>query len=199
VDTVKAQVADPALASGARIINDISCGRNERLLSVVAERGADLVLMHNRGRGEVEGDNVRYADVVTDVLSELLAAVDRAVSLGVERERIWLDPGIGFAKTARQSLELVANVDRLASTGHRVLVGTSRKSFIANIVPNADASVPTTDQREGGTAATVAFAALGGVHAVRVHDVALMRQTLRMTEALRGSVQVHPPAHGGGA
>ncbi|MFW6087479.1 MAG: dihydropteroate synthase [Myxococcota bacterium] len=185
IDTVKPEVARRALAAGARIVNDVSCGRSEALIAAAAEADADLVLMHNRGRGEVTPDNARYDDPVRDVVSELLAAVDRAVSLGMAAERIWVDPGIGFAKTPSQSAAILANTSALVATGYPVLVGPSRKSFIARIAPHADGSEPGPDERLGGTAAALTGAVLGGAHAVRVHDVAVMRQAVRVAEVLR--------------
>ncbi|MFW6051572.1 MAG: dihydropteroate synthase [Myxococcota bacterium] len=185
IDTVKPEVACRAVRAGAEVINDVSCGRSEGLLAVAAELGAELVLMHNRRRGEVTPENTRYDDVVEDVVGELMAAVDRAATLGVARERIWVDPGIGFAKTAEQSALLLAHVKALACTGHRVLVGPSRKSFIARLAPAPDGSEPAPGQREGGTAAAVTAAVLGGAAAVRVHDVRVMRQAARVAEQLR--------------
>lgn len=185
VDTVKAGVAERALRAGASIINDVSCGRNEQLLQVAATSGAELVLMHNRGRGERSETNVRYGDVVRDVLAELMAAVDRAVTVGVRPEQIWLDPGIGFAKTAAQSSMLLARTDAFVATGHRVLVGASRKSFIAESAPLATGDAPTALQRLGGSIAAVTMAALLGAQAVRVHDVLESRQAVLLASQLR--------------
>ncbi len=179
VDTTRPEVAEASLQAGARIVNDVSCGRDPRLLQVVAAHGAELVLMHNRGRGEREGATVRYGDVVAEAAAEVREAVGRAVALGVAPERIWVDPGIGFAKTAEQSLRLcleAARFGRLVGSAHRVLLGPSRKSFIAELAPRADGTPPPPLEREAGTAAIVALAAAGGVDAVRVHDVAAHRQ-----------------------
>jgi dihydropteroate synthase len=185
VDTVKAGVAAQALRAGAAILNDVSCGRSEQLLRVAAESGAELVLMHNRGRGERSAANVRYGDVTRDVRDELMAAVDRAVSAGVRAEQIWIDPGIGFAKTAAQSVELLARIDQLAATGQRVLVGASRKSFIAERAPLASGDAPTAQQRLGGSAAALTLAVYLGAHGVRVHDVLEMRQAALLAAQLR--------------
>lgn len=186
IDTVKAEVAREALKAGAQIVNDVSCARGIPLLEAVAEAGAELVIMHNRGRGERSGANVVYGDVVSDVCDELSAAALRATALGVLRDGIWLDPGIGFAKTSAQSMALVAATDRVVALGHRVLMGPSRKSFIADLAPEADGKVAAPDARLGGTAAAVTLSVLGGCHAVRVHDVAMMRQAVRIAEAARG-------------
>jgi dihydropteroate synthase len=185
IDTTKSEVAALACAAGARFVNDVSCGHTPALLERTAEAGVELVLMHNRGRGEQSAENTRYEDVVSEVRGELLSAVERAVSAGVERARIWIDPGIGFAKTARQSIALLARTDVLVATGQRVLVGPSRKSFIAEVAKDARGEPPSALDRLGGTAATVATAVLLGAHAVRVHDVAEMRQAALLGRALR--------------
>lgn len=191
VDTVKSEVARQAIQAGATIVNDVSCGASPALLQVVAQAGVDLVLMHTRGRGELSPENVAYVNVVYEVTAELMLAVERAVAAGVQRRRIWIDPGIGFAKTAGQSLALLGGIETLVATGHRVLVGPSRKSFIAAIAPNHGGDAPTPVAREGGTAAAVTLAVLGGAHAVRVHDVASMRQAVLIAEASRTRA-VHP-------
>jgi dihydropteroate synthase len=187
VDTVKPEVARAALAAGAQVLNDVSCGRSEALLEVAAGAGAELVLMHTRGRGECHGDNVRYADVVAEVHDELLRALERAERCGVRRERIWLDPGLGFAKTAGQSLALLARLDVLLATGQRVLLGPSRKSFIAEVAREPSGEPPIPTRRQGGTAASVALAVLAGVQGVRVHDVAEMRQAAQLASAVRAA------------
>lgn len=187
VDTTRPEVALCALEAGATIVNDVSGGADQGLLDVVARSSAELVLMHTRGDGSVTRDNTRYTDVVADVGNELAAAVARAMEVGVERGRIWLDPGIGFAKTAEQSSALLGATAQLANLGHRLLVGPSRKAFIAAAAPNADGSSPGPLEREHGTAAAVAAAVLGGAHAVRVHAVAPMRQAVRVAEAMRPS------------
>jgi len=185
VDTVKAEVAARAVEAGATIVNDVSCGASEELLRVVATARAELVLMHTRGRGEVIASQTRYVDVVDEVRQELLSALERAYAVGVPRERIWIDPGIGFAKTADQSLALLAHIDALVATGQRVLVGPSRKAFIADAAPALDGSKPPPSDRLGGTAAAVTAAVLGGAHAVRVHDVAIGRQAALVAERVR--------------
>jgi dihydropteroate synthase len=195
VDTVKAQVAEAALKAGARIVNDVSCGRSTELMCVAAQAGAELVLMHNRGRGERSGTNVVYDNVITDVRDELMRALERALSAGMRREAVWLDPGVGFAKTAAQSAALVAATPTLVATGQRVLVGPSRKSFVAELAmdrgKDEGAQLPAPGERLGGTAAAVVVAVLGGAHAVRVHDVREMHQAVRLAENMA--------AHMGGA
>lgn len=192
VDTTRAEVADAALARGATIINDVSMGSDDALLDVVARGGAELVLMHTRGGGRVDAATTGYRDVVEDVLEELRGAIARAVSRGVAPERVWIDPGVGFAKLPSQSAALVGATARLVASGHRVLVGASRKSFIGRLAPLPDGSAPPPEQRLGGSIAAVTVAVLGGAHAVRVHDVAASRQAALVALAMR-SASVHPP------
>ncbi len=190
VDTFRGEVAEAVLQAGARIVNDVSAGRDERLLRAVAGRGAELVLMHNRGRGEREGAAVRYDDVLREAAAELREAVARAVALGVSPEHVWVDPGIGFAKTARQSMRLCARARRfgeLVGPEHPVLLGPSRKSFLAVSAPRPDGTLPSPQEREAGTAVVVAWAAAQGVDAVRVHDVAAQRQAVAIGLALRAA------------
>lgn len=183
VDTVKAEVAEAAIAVGARYVNDVSMGRRERLLEVCARGGVELVLMHNRGRGEVREPFTVYGDVIADVRDELLAAVERACGFGVARERLWLDPGLGFAKTAAQSGALLAATSALVASGLPVLVGASRKSFLAALT-TVDGPVAPPTERLGGSIAAAVIAALAGARAVRVHDVAPTRQALALIGAL---------------
>jgi len=185
IDTVKTEVATAALAAGATIVNDVRCAENPGLAVAAAEAGASYVIMHNRGRGEVRGPNIAYADVVEDVLGELLSAAERVERAGVPRVSVWLDPGLGFSKTAQQSAELLSSLGRFKKTGYRVLVGPSRKSFIADLAPNPDGSRPSPEDRLGGTAAAVVACVAAGVDAVRVHDVYVMRQAAAIAEAVR--------------
>jgi dihydropteroate synthase len=184
IDTVKPEVAAAALAAGAAIVNDVRCAENLGLAEVAAAAGADYVIMHNRGRGEVRPPHTDYEDVVRDVLDELLRAAERVERAGVPRSAVWLDPGLGFAKTALQSAALLSSLGRFRKTGYRILVGPSRKSFIAELAPNRGGELPSADDRLGGTAAAVAICAAVGVDAVRVHDVHVMRQLIRVTDAL---------------
>lgn len=185
IDTVKPEVAAAALAAGATVVNDVRCAEDPALAEAAAAKGAEYVIMHNRGRGEVRSPNIDYGNVVEEVLAELLAAAERVEGAGVPRASVWLDPGLGFAKTAAQSASLLSSLGRFRKTGYRVLVGPSRKSFIAELAPNPGGEPPPADARLGGTAAAVAICAAAGVDAVRVHDVFVMRQVIRVTEALR--------------
>lgn len=184
VDTTRAEVARASLDAGALIINDVSNGASDALLETVAAASAELVLMHNRGDGSIAGANIEYASVVDDVLAELSASAVRASCAGISFNKIWLDPGIGFAKTSEHSIELLAKLPRLAELGYPVLIGPSRKSFIAALERAAGVPESGPAQRLGGTAAAVAAAVLGGARGVRVHDVQEMRQAVLLTEAL---------------
>jgi len=185
VDTVKPEVAAAALRAGATTVNDVRCAEDPGLARAAAEAGADYVVMHTRGRGEVRAPFTDYGDVVQEVLGELLEAAERVERAGVPKASVWLDPGLGFAKTARQSAALLSSLGRFRKTGYRVVVGPSRKSFIAELAPNHDGERPAPEDRLGGTAAAVAACVVAGVDAVRVHDVHLMRQVVRVAGAIR--------------
>lgn len=186
IDTTSGVVAEAALRLGVRIVNDVSMGRDPRLLHACAASSAELVLMHNRGDGRVDPTHTGYRDVVADVLAELGVAVERAVAHGVRRDRIWIDPGLGFAKTAAQSMTLLAATDRLVATGQRVLVGASRKSFLAVSATAPGQSAPPPTERLGASLAAATLAAIAGAHAVRVHDVRDTLQAVRVAQAARG-------------
>lgn len=180
VDTTKPEVAEAALAAGAKIINDVSMLRNgPELAQVAAKHGAVLILMHSRKRPRNMQEEIRYQDVVTDVRDELLKAVSQALYQGVESENIWLDPGIGFAKTPEQNLALMAQLSVITQCGYPVLVGPSRKSFIG-IFAGGDP-----DHRLGGTIAAVAISIYNGAAAVRVHDIDVVKQAVIISEKLR--------------
>lgn len=175
IDTVHPSVARAALDAGAGMINDVSTLRHGAgLAEVAAASGAWLVIMHSRKQPRNMQQDISYTDVVVEVRDELLAAVGRAEAAGVASERIWIDPGIGFAKTAEQCVELIARADELVQTGYPVMVGPSRKSFIGALT-----GAPV-GERIGGTAAAVTTAVLGGVRGLRVHDVDVMRQAVQI-------------------
>ncbi len=169
VDTYEFEVADAALDAGAGMINDITALGDERIAELAAERQVPVVLMHMRGTPAIMQDEPRYDDVVAEVLDFLLVRAERAERLGVPEDMIFIDPGIGFGKTLEHNLLLLKHIDKFVATGYRVLVGTSRKSFIGKITGREDPS-----ERIYGTAATVALCAAAGVSIVRVHDVAEM-------------------------
>ncbi len=183
IDTVKPGVAKAAVDVGAEIVNDVSMLRNGvGLAEVAAKAGASLVLMHSRKTPLDMQKDIVYKDVVRDVNNELLSAAAMAHEAGVPKDNIWLDPGIGFAKTAAHSIDVLARLPETVALGYRVLVGPSRKSFIGSV-----AGGEATD-RIGGTAAAVAACILAGVHCVRVHDVAVMRQAALVAAEIRDTL-----------
>jgi dihydropteroate synthase len=182
IDTYKAGVARAALDAGAAIVNDVSGLRREPgLARVVAERGAALIVMHSRGTPQTMAGEAVYADLIGEVIAELQAAVAAAAVAGVDRERVIVDPGIGFAKHAVHSYGVLARLPEIATAlGRPVLVGPSRKSFMREAL---DGRPPA--ERDWGTAAAVAAAVLAGAHIVRVHAVAEMVQVVRVAEEIR--------------
>jgi len=187
IDTGSPEVAAACLDAGADAVNDVTCLRDESLAEVVAARGAALVLMHARGSQErMEGfskyPDGGYDDVVRDVCAEWEAAAGRACSLGVSRDSIVMDPGLGFAKNARQSTELLARIGEVVrAVGVPVAVGASRKSFLA--VVDADAQP---GQRIGASIAAGLHAARAGAAVLRVHDVRATRQAVDLAHRLGG-------------
>lgn len=180
VDTRRSPVAREALARGAAIINDISALRDDpELGGMVASSGATVILMHMKGDPRTMQSDPRYDDVVAEVAGFLAERARAAQSVGIDRSRLWVDPGIGFGKTVEHNLELIRSLDRIVGLGFPVVIGPSRKSFIGKIT-GAEAH-----DRLDGTAAAVTAAILHGAHIVRVHDVAAMRRTARMADALR--------------
>ncbi len=181
IDTYKADVARAALDRGASIVNDISGLRYDPTLGgVVAERGAVLVLMHNRGRSRNIYREATYRVVMDEVSAELAASVDDAVAAGVSRERLILDPGLGFAKRADDSSTALAQLDSLASLDRPLLVGPSRKSFLEAALGKAPPG-----ERDWGTAAAVTAAVFLGAHIVRVHRVREMAQVVKVADLVR--------------
>jgi dihydropteroate synthase len=188
IDTSRAEVARRAFALGAVLVNDISALRREpELAGVVAEAGADLCLMHMQGEPRTMQVAPHYDDVVSEVASFLEERLAFAVGAGVAEDRICLDPGIGFGKTAEQNLELVRRLDRIVSIGRPVLVGLSRKSTLAWIVEGPGAKVGTDAASVG--AAVAAFDR--GATLFRVHDVRSHVEALAVAAAVeRGTVRV---------
>lgn len=195
IDTYKADVAAAALDAGASIVNDISGLRYQpELARVAAAGGAALVLMHMRGRSKTMYEAAEYRSVADDVAAELRESVEAAVERGVPRAAIILDPGLGFAKRAGQSFEVLARLDAPALTAldRPWLVGPSRKSFLTS----ATGPLPPAE-RDWATAAAVAAAVLLGAHIVRVHRVAEMVQVVRVADRVRALREAPPSASGG--
>jgi dihydropteroate synthase len=181
VDTTKAAVARAALDAGADLVNDVSGFRfDPGLAPLVAERGVPAVVMHLRGDFDAMHRKPHYRDLMAEVVEELEEALRRGESAGVRRERMIVDPGIGFAKDAGHSLEALRRLAELQRLDRPLLVGPSRKSFIGHVLGGAPPS-----ERLFGTAAAVAAAVLAGAHVVRVHDVREMVQVVRVCDAIR--------------
>jgi dihydropteroate synthase len=181
IDTYKAGVAEAALDAGAVMVNDVSAlGYDPELSRTVARRGAAVVLMHTRGRSRDMYARAHYADVVGEVGRELAGRLAAAREAGIDERRVVLDPGIGFAKRAEQSGQVLAQLERLHALGRPLLVGPSRKSFLQRAIGERAPSA-----RDWATAAAVTASVLAGAHLVRVHAVAEMVDVVRVADALR--------------
>jgi dihydropteroate synthase len=180
VDTYKATVARKALDAGASIVNDISGLRfSTDMARVVADHGAAVVLMHIKGTPRDMQVNPVYGDVIGEIMDYLEESAAIALTAGVGRDRILIDPGIGFGKTAQHNLEIIDRLDEFRTLGFPLVIGTSRKRFIGTVL-----NIPEPKDRVEGTAATVALAIQRGAHVVRVHDVGPMTKVARMTDAI---------------
>ena len=181
VDTVKSKVAEESMKLGAHIINDISaCTMDPDMMATVARTGASVVLNHMRGSfGKMQQDFKPYTDVVQEVREELLTQAEKLIALGVKKEKICLDPGIGFGKTVQDNIDLMKSTDVFLQDGYPVLIGTSRKSYIGKMpgLEKSDRLIPTV------TAGIVAV--LGGASVIRVHDVREAKESILYLEALR--------------
>nr|WP_179581099.1 dihydropteroate synthase [Leifsonia psychrotolerans] len=184
VDTLNASTALAAAAAGARLINDVSGGLADPLMAAVAaETGLDYVAMHWRGHAQQMDDLATYDDVVAEVTAELSQRVDALTAAGVDPERIILDPGFGFAKRTEHNWSLLAHLDSVTALGFPVLVGVSRKRFLAEVL-RADAPFTA---RDLPTAVLSVLTAQAGAWAVRVHDVAASRTALNVLGQLRSA------------
>ncbi len=181
VDTRHARVAAAALDAGAAMVNDITALRDESLARLVAARRVPVCLMHMRGEPATMQQHTTYGDLVGEVMDELSTSLGRAVGLGVAFDRTLLDPGLGFAKTAEQSLHLVARLRELKQLGRPLLVGPSRKSFVGKLTGKPPG------ERLFGTVAAVTACAMAGAAVVRVHDVAAARDALAIADGLVAS------------
>lgn len=179
IDTRRAEVARAALEAGARIVNDVSAGRDPGTFDVVRDAGAGLVLMHMRGEPRTMQQAPTYDDVVGEVAAYLRGRVGAATAAGIDPAAIAVDPGIGFGKDLDHNLELLHRLDAIVDLGHPVVVGVSRKRFIGAILDDAPV-----DDRLEGTAGAVAWSVARGAHVVRVHDVREMRRVVRVVDAI---------------
>lgn len=175
IDTYKAGVAEEAILAGAQIINDIWGAKREPYIAdVAAKHGVPIILMHNRERAEYEGN------FMDEVIADLEESVGIAIAAGVAHDNIWLDPGIGFARNAIQNIWTMQGLDRISEMGYPVLLGTSRKSLIGNVL-----GLPVEERLEG-TGATVCYGIEHGCHIMRVHDVKEIARMAKMMDVLTG-------------
>jgi dihydropteroate synthase len=186
VDTRKGAVARRALRAGADLVNDISALSDPEMARVVAETGCPVILMHARGKLTSMQKGIDFDDVVREVRDELADIVDHTLEAGIEREKILIDPGIGFGKTAEQNLELIRRLDALDALGRPIVVGASRKSFISSVSPAP------VENRLGGSLAAATWATREGAAILRVHDVQPTVQFLRVLAAIEAATGARP-------
>ena len=180
IDTRKAIVAKESLRAGAHIVNDISALNHDPLMAdVAASHKAAVILMHMKGTPENMQDAPRYKDIIKEITDYLKKSIKVAVSAGIKKENIIIDPGIGFGKTLEHNLTILSNLQKFTVLGHPICIGTSRKSFIAKLIGSDDP-----DDRLAGTIATCAIAIMNGARILRVHDVKEAVQAARITDRL---------------
>ncbi|WP_434594300.1 dihydropteroate synthase [Streptomyces sp. A5-4] len=190
VDTMRAAVAEQAVAAGAVLVNDVSGGlADPAMIPAVAAAGVPFVVMHWRGFSKDMNNRAVYADVVAEVVAELHARVAAVVDGGIAPERIVIDPGLGFAKQAEHDLALVAHLSELRTLGRPLLIAASRKRFLGRVLAGADAAPPPpARERDAATAAVSAIAAHEGAWAVRVHEVRATADAVRVARAIEGAL-----------
>ncbi|WP_209723549.1 dihydropteroate synthase [Marmoricola sp. OAE513] len=187
VDTMRAQVADAALAAGATLVNDVSGGlADPEILGVVADRGAPYVAMHWRAHATEMAGRATYDDVVREVGDELVLRVQAALGAGISADRLAVDPGLGFAKTAEHNWELLRRLEELERLGLPVLLGASRKSFLGSLLAGPDGAPRDVADREDANVAISTLAARTGVWCLRVHEVRRTVDALRVVAQVEG-------------
>ncbi len=180
IDTTRAEIAENAIAAGADIINDISGGTfDPEMFKVTARLEVPIILMHMRGNPQTMQQMTNYKDLVPDIIDFLRIQIYKAIACGVDLSKIIIDPGIGFAKTAEQNIELLRRLSEFKSLEVPILIGTSRKSFIGKIINQQDPQ-----KRVWGTAATCCSAIISGADILRIHDVAQIYDISRVTDAI---------------
>jgi dihydropteroate synthase len=185
IDTMRAAVAAPAIAAGARLVNDVSGGKaDERMLHMVAESGVPYVCMHWRGHSEDMQSKASYADVVTEVIAELGVQLDEAISAGVAPDKLIIDPGFGFAKTGEHNWHMLQRLTEFDVLGRPMLAGVSRKAFLGRLLADPEGSPRPAKERDDATTALTAVLALRGVWAVRVHSVRASRDAIAVAQRL---------------
>ena len=185
VDTMRAAVAEPAIAAGARLVNDVSGGKADpQMLRLVADSGLPYVCMHWRGPAEDMQSKAEYRDVVSEVIAELQAQLDAADSAGIPAEKLIIDPGLGFAKTAEHNWQLLQRLGEFAVLGRPMLIGVSRKTFLGRLLAAADGSSRPAKERDDATIALTTVLALREVWGVRVHSVRANRDAVAVAQRL---------------
>ena len=179
VDTYKPAIARIALAEGADVLNDVTGLRDPEMIEVLLDSHASVCIMHMQGNPRTMQEKPRYKNVLVDVREYLIHAAFLAEDKGIKRERIWIDPGIGFGKTVAHNLTILRNLDHFVHTGYPVLLGVSRKSFIGKVLGEKNAPLPVEDRLEG-TLALQAMAQLQGARIIRAHDVLQARRVIDM-------------------
>ena len=181
IDTSKAAVAEAALDAGARMVNDVTALNGDPALAALcADRDCEVALMHMQGTPRTMQENPTYGDVVEDVRAFLAERIEVATAAGIDEERIWIDPGIGFGKALEHNLELLRRLGELRDLGRPILIGTSRKSFIGKLTGRD------VGDRLGGTIASNVLALRAGAEMLRVHDVREMREACLVAETILG-------------
>ena len=188
IDTMRAEVAEAAMSAGAHMINDVSGGKADpEMLEYVAKISAPYILMHWRGPSNIMNTLTNYDEVVRDVTMEISAQVEAAVSAGISRDRIAIDPGIGFAKTVEQNWPILKHLDVLDELGLPILMGASRKKFLGELLArNGEPRVM--EERESATTAISTLMAFRNTWAVRVHDVKASRDAIAVVERLAQTI-----------
>ncbi len=184
IDTMRAEVAKAAIAAGANLINDISGGKADpEMFSYAATLDVPYILMHWRGPSNIMNTLTDYDDVVRDVTTEISSQVDAAVAAGIARDRIVVDPGIGFAKTVDQNWPILKHLDVLEELGFPILIGASRKKFLGELLAN-NGEARVMEERESGTTAISTLLALRQTWVVRVHDVRASRDAISVVQRI---------------
>ena len=187
IDTYKPEVARAALGAGATMINDVRGAENPKIVEVARDAGCEIVIMHSRGEPKTMGSMTEYPKgVVTEVCEFLQRRAQELIEAGIAKENIIVDPGIGFAKTAAQSMELTRELEKVAALGYPVLYGASLKSFLGKTLDSEEKPAPL-EERVAGTIVVQSYAMLHGAAIVRVHDVKSAVQTRTIVEALKNS------------
>ncbi len=185
VDTMRTAVAAPAIAAGASLLNDVSGGKADSgMLRLVADSEVPFVCMHWRGHSRDMQSRASYADVVTEVIAELATQIDEAASAGVAMDKLIIDPGLGFAKTAEHNWQLLQRLEEFDVLGRAMLVGVSRKTFLGQLLADADGSPRLPKEREDATTALTTVLALQRVWGVRVHSVRASRDAIAVAQRL---------------